>query len=80
MEGTLWIILGTQEISDEHPPVAFFAGVFDNYIAAEKALEKLNKNDAKYEIRRVECNKTYDYEWSNMDEDDYYNVIRPLHK
>lgn len=71
----MWIILGLRERGDSCH--AFFAGVFDNEDLAKTKCSRLNAeaDTPTFEVRRVWMNKTYDYEWSNMDEKSYNEMM-----
>jgi hypothetical protein len=70
----MWLIMGFRDVSSADAPEPFFVGIFqEHYVANEicKRLNKEKKDDAFYEIKQIQQNKVYDYEWNVMDEDDY---------
>lgn len=73
----MWIILGFRESSRDAPPEPFFAGIFPFKDDACATCAQLNKekediNDSIfYEVKTVQPNTVYDYEWNVMDEADY---------
>lgn len=71
----MWVILGLRETNESCH--AFFAGVFDNEELAKTKCKKLNSEATTptFEVRRVWVNKTYEYEWSNMEEKEYNDMI-----
>lgn len=55
----------------------FFVGIFQDHSVANDTCKRLNKekkDDAFYEVKRVQPNKVYDYEWNVMDEHDYNQI------
>lgn len=70
----MWLIMGFRETSSCDPPESFFVGIFQEHSVATvkcKQLNKEKKDDAFYEVKSIQPNKVYDYEWNVMDEDDY---------
>ncbi len=73
----MWLIMGIRDTSSCDAPIPFFVGIFqEQHIAIEtcKRLNKEKKDDAFHEVKRIESNKVYDYEWNVMDEDDYIQM------
>lgn len=75
----MFIIIGFRDTT-YNAPEPFFVGVFQEHKDALETCKCLNKenkenkekkNDTLYEVRIIQPNKVYDYDWNVMDEDDY---------
>lgn len=73
----MWLIMGFRETAYEGAPEPFFVGVFQEHNDAIKTCNDLNEykqKDTFYEVREIEPNKVYNYEWNVMDEDVYNQI------
>lgn len=70
----MWLILGFKETSYEGPPEPFFVGIFQEQSIAVETCKRMNeetKDDTMFEVKQIELNKVYDYEWTIMGEEEY---------
>lgn len=73
----MWLIMGFRETPSCDAPEPFFVGIFQEHSVASETCKRLNKekkDDAFYEVKQIQPNKVYDYEWNVMDEDDYIQI------
>lgn len=69
----MWLMMGYRDTYLCDAPVPFFVGIFQEHSAAIETCKRLNrekKDDAFYEVKSIELNKVYDYEWNVMVEGD----------
>lgn len=69
----MWVIFGWREEAESGH--AYFVGIYDNEQKAKDVCIKLNKEQGgsipMFEVRKIEPNVEYPYEWSNMLEQDF---------
>jgi len=71
----MWVIFGWREETERSH--AYFVGIYDNEQKARDVCMKLNKeqgcnNIPMFEVRKIQLNVEYPYEWSNMMEEDFH--------
>jgi hypothetical protein len=74
----MWVLLGVSNDTVEQETFVYFIGVFDTLLLAKEELKYLMETTTKskksdYIIKQIEVNKSYDYEWSNNEEDEIKN-------
>lgn len=70
----MWVLLGISDDTVENETFVYFIGIFDNLNLAQLERDKLilntNSKKSDYIIKSIEINKSYNYDWSNTDEDE----------
>lgn len=73
----MWVLLGISDDTVENETFVYFIGVFDNITLAQLERDKLclnnNTKKSNYIIKSICINKSYNYDWSNNDEDEIKN-------
>jgi len=71
----MWVLLGLYDDTVEQETIVYFIGIFDDLSLAKDKLKKLMETTTKtkrsdYIIKTIDINKTYNYDWSNNEEDE----------
>ena len=70
----MWVLLGISDDTVQNETFVYFIGVFDDLTIAQLERDKLILNkkskQSDYIIKSIKINKSYNYDWSNNDEDE----------
>jgi len=70
----MWVLLGISDDTVQNETIVYFIGVFDDLTIAQLERDKLILNkkskQSDYIIKSIKINKSYNYDWSNNDEDE----------
>jgi hypothetical protein len=70
----MWVLLGVSDDTVENETFVYFIGVFDDLQLAKLKRDKLilstNSKKSDYIIKPIAINTSYNYDWSNDEEND----------
>ena len=71
----MWVLFGLYDDTVEQETIVYFIGIFDDLSLAKDKLKKLMETTTKtkrsdYIIKTIDINKSYNYDWSNNEEDE----------
>ena len=70
----MWVLLGISDNTAERETFVYFIGVFNELSLAQLERDKLvlttTSKKSDYIIKSIDINKSYNYDWSNNDEDE----------